>query len=201
MGIYRQIHIEKRAVITVWKITESEIELNNLINDPTIEKKAKSIKATTQRLQYLASQLLIQRLALRELIHKDENGKPHLSDNRCISISHDTHYVALMLADYKCGIDLQTISEKVGRIAPKFLDLQDCIQPSEGLFALTLAWSAKEALYKIHGEPSIFFKEHLRLIRPLTNSRLQCEINNLELIEKYEISYQKIDNILLCFTT
>jgi 4'-phosphopantetheinyl transferase len=200
MGIYRQIHIDKRAVITIWKITESEDDLMAKVNDVEVREIAKSYKAITQRMQYLASQLLLEKLALRKLIIKDENGKPFLRDQRFISISHDSDYVAIMVADYLCGVDLQTSTEKVRRIASKFLAENDCIQPTDNLYRLTIGWSAKEALYKVHGNPRIFFKEHIRLISwSSILNRLHCEIQTSPLTETYEICYQPIDQVYLCY--
>jgi 4'-phosphopantetheinyl transferase len=200
MAIYRQIYINKHTCITVWKIVETEHELIGLINDPEILAKAKSYKATMQRMQFLASQVLLIHKGLLGGLKKDENGKPHLSDGRFISLSHDTCYVALMIADYNCGIDLQSVSEKVLKIAQKFLSDEDCIQPKDGLDQLTLAWSVKEALYKIYGQPTIFFKEHLRLqTHQLFKRQLECQIIKHANTERQVMKYQFIDDIVLCF--
>jgi phosphopantetheinyl transferase len=200
MGIYRQIHINKQSVITIWEISESEEGLFERTRALNVWEQAHAYKAQLQRKQFLAAQLLLEHLGVRHFILKDENGKPHLSDRQYISITHDSNYVAVMVADYPCGVDLQTVTEKVKRIAPKFLDKNDCIQDWNNLFMLTVGWSAKEALYKIHGNPLLFFKEHIRLSEfTKHDNSIQAQIFNLNQWEEYKIQYQQVDDVVLCF--
>jgi phosphopantetheinyl transferase len=200
LGIFRTISIKKEANITVWKITESEEELFSRVGDDEKVSKALLIKATIQRKQFLVSQILLQELNLKESIFKNINGKPLLNNGEYISISHDTNFVAIMVSKYPCGIDLQSISSKVLKIKSKFVDDSDCFTTSLSEEDLTLAWSVKEALYKINGDPMVYFKEHLRLI---SQNKDEMLLNALILHESYsqelKLRYRKLEDVFLVY--
>ncbi len=200
MGIFRTISIKKEANITVWKITESEEELFSRVGDEEKVNKALMIKAAIQRKQFLVSQILIQELNLKDSLFKDKNGKPLLKNGKFISLSHDADFVAIMISDFPCGIDLQSISSKVLKIKSKFVDTYDFCSTSLSEEDLTLAWSAKEALYKINGDPMVYFKEHLRLI---SHNKDEMLLNSSILHESYsqelKLRYRKLEDVFLVY--
>lgn len=201
MGIYRTISYKNLANITIWKITESESELFQLCNDVKISEKAYLIKATTQRKQFLASQLLLKKLTIDTLLEKDANGKPFLTNGIHLSISHDSEYVAVMLSNLKCGIDLQSVTTKIVNIKHKFVHSDDYCFISNDLEELTLAWSAKEALYKINGDPMVYFKDHLRLTTVNKEDALiNAQIIHENYSQKVNLRYRKLDDILIVYT-
>jgi 4'-phosphopantetheinyl transferase len=201
LGIYRTISIKKIANITLWKITESEDDLYLLCDDIVIKEKALSIKPITQRKQFLATQLLLKKLNLKGLLKKDLNGKPYLSNGNHISISHDSEYVAIMVSENACGIDLQSFSPKVLKIKHKFIHIDDYCALSNDINELTLAWSTKEALYKINGDPMVYFKEHLRLIsNNQKNQVIEAAIHHENYSQKVNLRYRKLDDLFLVYT-
>lgn len=201
MGIYRTISFKNLANITIWKITETEGDLYVMCDDLFITEKALSIKPITQRKQYLVTQLLLKHLNLSALLKKDVNGKPYLSNGQHISISHDSEYVAIMVGEFSCGIDLQSISSKVLKIKHKFIHPEDFCSNSNNETELTLAWSCKEALYKINGNPLVFFKEHLRLISIDTqNALIKSTVLNENYSQNINLRYRKLDDIFLVYT-
>ena len=198
MPRYREIYIKNLSKIIVWKITEEEHQLIDLIENPNVLEKVQNYKSISHRKQYLATQILLQQEKLDKLMTKDENGKPLLPKGY-ISISHDSNYVAVMLSKKKCGIDLQSESTKVMRIKHKFYDEDDAEIIGQEVPFYTLIWSLKEALYKVNGDPMVYFKEHIR-IKTILGNRIQASI----LYEKYQSDFQlavkKVDDLILTFT-
>lgn len=198
MPRYREIFIKKEARIIVWKITESEQDLIDLIQNPIHLEAIRNRKAESSRKQYLASRIILEQEGLDTELVKDENGKPKLKD-RHISISHDSDYAAVMIANYDCGIDLQSVSEKVLRIKHKFFDDNDkMIVPNE-LNGLTIAWSIKEALHKLNGDPLVYFKEHMRIISGDEHT-VQTKILHPDYLKDVTLELRRIDDLYLAYT-
>ena len=105
-----------------------------------------------------------------------------------VSISHTVGYVAVILSrDYEVGIDIEYVSERVGRIAARFLrndeNFTDCRQ-------LLTAWCAKETMYKLFSSDHLGYQE-MRVSpteRLMTNIRrnvtlqFRCEENQAFLL-------------------
>jgi 4'-phosphopantetheinyl transferase len=127
------------------------------------------IKSEKRRMERLAGRFLLKHL--KEdfplfNIRPDEHDKPRIDDNLYyFSISHSWPYVAAVVSPYvECGIDIQTWHPKMERLQNKFLS------PAEQTFfrndpsLITLAWSAKEAVYKWQGRRGVDFIEHLPVV-------------------------------------
>lgn len=155
-------------------------------------------KSSVSRKQYLATRILLEQEDLPSHISKDNNGKPHLEAGY-ISITHDTDYVAIMISDQLCGIDLQSSSDKVIRIKHKFIHPEDVLPTGDELNSLILVWSIKEALYKLHGDPLVFFKEHMR-INTIEKDIVKCKILHPLYLKDVTLEIRKIDNLYLAHT-
>lgn len=128
------------------------------------------IKNDNKKLQWFATRHLVNLMRGKpSQIEKDPVGKPVLNNPaQHISISHSPVFAAAMLSHTTpVGIDLEMVNPKVERIAYKFLrdDEIEAINPNEKIEKLILYWSAKEALYKLHGLGGIAFTTQL-LIDP-----------------------------------
>ena len=81
-------------------------------------------------------------------------GAPVINIDNChISISHTGGWVAIAHNDsHNIGIDIERCSSRVLRVREKFLNQLELteIQPND-IVANTIAWTAKEALYKLFG--------------------------------------------------
>lgn len=96
-------------------------------------------------------------------IEHQQDGKPILSNNWQLSISHTRGYAALMLsANKRVGVDIEYVSDRVERIARRF------IRPDEQAPDLThklLNWCAKEAAYKFYSEDRLeYFDMRVRFL-------------------------------------
>ncbi len=198
MPRYREIYIKKEAKIIVWKIVEDEEQLLLMLGDYSVPERFAKYKSELHRKQFLATQLLLQGENLLEKLEKDVNGKPIL-DNGYVSISHDSNYVALMISEKVCGIDLQSVTPKVLRVKHKFYDQDDAPVVGDEVVFQTLIWSIKEALYKVNGDPMVYFKEHLRIKR-IENNEAECEILHVDYKSHFKLSIKKVDDLFLVYT-
>ena len=161
----------------------------------------KALRANQKKKQFLASRLLIKvEFGNWKTIH-NPNGKPHPINNSSeISITHDKGIVGLIKSMNPCGIDIQEITPKVIRVKSKFVNENDFYSISEKEKDLTVLWCAKETLYKINGNPNIFFKEHMIIKESEEENTLIGKIIHPEYRKDYKLKVHFIENYCLVYT-
>ena len=155
--------------LAVWQITESHDELQALLPSEILtDAELASIHHPQKQIEFFCSRLTIKFLAnflgIKYLgIKKDEFGKPYLVGSTWqMSLTHTSNYVAAIMHPTKAlGIDMEKPSEKLFRIAPKFLLASEIMAANDDLEKLCIYWSAKEALYKLYGKRKVIFHENL----------------------------------------
>lgn len=94
----------------------------------------------------------------------DALGKPHLIDNKHISITHSYIFSAIIVSDQPVGIDIEMQREKILRIANKFTTFEDyktLANVDAVMRKLTIVWGAKESLYKLYAQEGLSFLKHI----------------------------------------
>jgi phosphopantetheinyl transferase len=171
MPLVYQQNINEDTRLGVWHIAESEDFF--LAKVPL----QKTITHPHKRLQHLAGRLLLTELFSDfplSLIEIADTRKPFLPNEAFhFSISHCGDYAAAMVSRVnRVGVDIEIISEKVGRIRDKFLSEKEQLMLTNTFedqhkvspeSALTLAWSFKEAMFKWFGDGGIDFRNHLHI--------------------------------------
>ena len=150
----------------LWYIEETEEELSFASQESCPD----DILHAQKRLEWLAARTLIKTL-LEEFgldyygLRKDEFGKPFLKEHpHQISLTHSFPYVAAQIDPlYPVGIDLEQPKEKLKIIAHRIFNAEEVRDAGDDLIKLCIYWSAKEALYKIHGKRNILFTHHLSI--------------------------------------
>lgn len=138
-----------------------------------------SFKNEKRRQLFYALRLIARKEGIKEIFY-DDNGKP-LCDGCFISISHSGDWVGLAIAVNPVGIDIEGVNEKILKIKDRFLDLEEQEVICENdLRKMTLCWSAKEAVFKIVGGETTFFKTNQKVIE------IRDEFMSLEYINKNE---------------
>ena len=173
MPLFYQHNIDGTMRLAVWKIEEEEDFF--LARVPL----KKEVSHPYKRLQHLAGRYLLPVLfsdfPLSEIEVADTN-KPFIPGERYhFSISHCGNYAAAIASsDLRVGIDIELETPRIEAIAPKFLSEREKALVEEWagldlmhLQLLTLIWSAKEAIYKWHGNRQMDFKEHMYLDGPI----------------------------------
>ena len=159
--------IENLTQFAVWEIEESEDELSEGLTISHVEKKKlNKLKSLVHRKGYLATRQLLKKLRIPPGSNKyDKNGAPYLIDGRYLSITHSRNFAAIAVSDKKVGIDLEFYREKIKKIGPRFLNIEETEISKDftDIKYLTKIWTAKEALYKIYSNPGINFKSQLHI--------------------------------------
>lgn len=105
----------------------------------------------------------------------------------------------------RVGLDLEFMTNKILRIADKFLRPEELenINKDLELYHLYLHWCAKEALYKICDKVDINFVTNLNIepFIPKDNGLMLGTVNNSYMNEKFTLNYFTIKNysIVWCY--
>ena len=147
-----------------WAILETEEELMEMWERGFQMEQMPTIKAAHRRSEWLASRLLMRELGITTISYLS-NGKP-VSPGCFISLSHSSNEVALVVSTTEVGLDIQFVNEKISIIRSRFCSDTEWqwlqVHP-ESLRALTIVWSAKEAVFKYYGE-EVEFAEHMQVM-------------------------------------
>lgn len=101
-------------------------------------------------IERFATFLLLKEAKANELLQYNEFGKPILSNGKFISISHDKNMVGIFIHHEEIGLDIQTVEERIHRIAPKFCNEHELNQFTT-TEERTAIWCTKEAIFKYFG--------------------------------------------------
>lgn len=171
-----QIPVAPEGRLGLWAIEEpEEILLAGLGLSPAEQTQLSTLKGP-KRLEYLCARALVHALSgLRERVPLEKNffGKPFLPGSPWgVSISHSYGFAAALLAPGDIGIDVQRLTDKIGRIAHKFLGdtEQQSLDNTHLIEHLHVFWGAKEAIYKAYGKKALDFRTHIR-VAPFAYSR------------------------------
>ncbi len=165
--LFYQQNINETTRLAIWKIEESEGFFS--LNIPL----KKEITHPHKRLQHLAGRYLLPML-FHDFPNKEieiaDTRKPYLPGEQYhFSLSHCADYAAAIVSrNHRVGIDVETMTPKVLLIKTKFLhpdelDFVHTHNESEQLKLLSVAWNAKEAIYKWYGLGKVDFSEMMRL--------------------------------------
>ncbi|NDV46856.1 hypothetical protein D0T49_07320 [Paludibacter sp. 221] len=156
------------ARLVIWKIVESVDELSREMNLPENIAELEKIKTEKRKLEFLAARVALKNILKEEFfIFYTPEGKPFLCDD-CynISISHSGIWVAVMLHPVRhVGVDIECLNDKVQKVYTRFLSVEEQKDLSDGtdIRQLQIAWSGKEALYKIIGNDAVDFAHDMRI--------------------------------------
>ena len=101
-------------------------------------------------IERFATLLLLKEAKLEDQLQYNEFGKPVLRDGQFISISHDKNIVGIIIQEQEIGLDIQTVEERIHRIANKFCNDNELNQ-FQSTEERTAIWCTKEAIFKYFG--------------------------------------------------
>ena len=188
--------------LLLWKLSETETQLNNLVNLSISSKlRLDLIKSSSQRKQFLGVQNLLSLHNINnEILFYDDNGKPHLLNNKFISISHSFDYCGVIVSDVKVGIDIEKFRSKILNISKKFVSESDlALIKVNSVENITKVWSIKEAVYKAFGHNKIDFKKNI-IIKSVNKefNKATVLIFNNEISENYSIEIYNFSQYICC---
>lgn len=135
---------------------------------------------------------------------KDEHGKSHsMNGNGFVSLSHTEGLAgAIFHRDTPVGIDMDIIREKILRIGFRFLDPSELDFLEKDPLHYTLAWSAKESIFKCQGRRGVSFRDNI-LLEPFSpdTTIIKAKIRETEHSDHhYTVHARKIGDIVLTYT-
>lgn len=104
------------------------------------------------------------------VIEYDQQGAPVIKNSQYkhISVSHCRDRVAVLLSARECGVDIECRDRRFSAIAERYLTEEEYLVASKANFDrqtfLALAWSAKEALYKMLRREGVDLCRDLRIV-------------------------------------
>ena len=105
-----------------------------------------------------------------------ESGKPFLVNSKeYISISHSQNFIGILKAPFDVGLDIEEINERIIKIKNRFLNEKELKLFDSSIENLTIAWTLKEALFKLNTRNGIDFRKEL-LIEGKTDDGYNCKM-------------------------
>ncbi|MDN3668276.1 4'-phosphopantetheinyl transferase superfamily protein [Echinicola jeungdonensis] len=136
--------------------------------------------------------------------YKDEHGKSHPMDGYGnVSLSHTNGLAAAIFhKEMPVGIDLDYIKEKVVRLGPKFLDPQEIDFLDNDPILYTMAWSAKESIFKCQGRKGISLRQNI-LLFPFSHldNVIKGKIYDTDFADHYyTVKVERDNDLILTYT-
>ena len=166
MSLYKTITVNPNTKVFIWKIEESFDTLSENINLTEIcANRVANMKSELHRCGFMSIRHLLAEAGYTDHnLYYDENGKPHLDDDKFISITHSFNFSAIIVSDVEVGIDIEKQRNKIIRIGHKFTPIEEyrTIANDDALIRkLTIVWCAKESLYKSFSEKGVSFLQNI----------------------------------------
>jgi 4'-phosphopantetheinyl transferase len=154
--IIYQRQIGEKATLVVWRASETTDQLLQKARLTSDQRAVyDQIHLEKRRREWLCTQILLRLIGGGRTLDFLPNGKPFLSGNYHISISHCGNLAGIVISPQPIGMDIQGVDEKIMRIRTKFCneaELQMLGSDPSALERYTMIWSAKEAIFKHFGE-------------------------------------------------
>lgn len=128
-------------------------------------------------------------------IQHNEAGKPLLKGFH-VSVSHTKGFAALIISKNKeVAVDIEYLSDRVKRIAPKFLRRDE---KAADLDSLLVHWCSKETVYKLFSSENLQFQE--MRVKPFdAMSDWNCEVENLKSRKKVVVDFELTMEFVLTY--
>lgn len=135
---------------------------------------------------------------------KDNHGKSQvMNGNGFVSLSHTIGLAgAIFHRDTPVGIDMDFIREKILKIGSRFLDKSEIEFLEKDPLHYTMAWSAKESIFKCQGKRGVSFRENI-LLEPFSSSAsiIRGKVKGTNFADhSYEVQVRVISNVVLTYT-
>lgn len=207
MPLYKTINSNPSTQILVWKITETFDELFGavVLNEKNLIR-LNGMKSEMHQRGFLSVRKLLQEAGYSDLdLYYDEFGKPHLKNEKHISITHSHDFSAIIISDEIVGIDIELQRDKIIRIADKFINEKELsrlrsIGVQDYIKKLTVKWGAKEAIFKIRNEKGISFKDHIK-VNPfeIIDEQGIAELHFGGLVKEFKVYFEEMEGFTLVY--
>jgi phosphopantetheinyl transferase len=199
MPLHKIITHDSATKIYIWKIEESFEDLFDEVALKDINLiRLNTMKSEMHQRGFLSVRKLLQEAGYSDFdLHYGQDGKPHLKDNKFISISHSFEFSTLIISDKPVGIDIELAKEKVLKIASRFMDIShlEGLSEEDKIRKATVVWGIKESVFKIKNEKGISFPDHIfENTFLLSDKKATAQLSFNNLIESFDIFFEEIDS-------
>lgn len=153
------------------------------------------INSIKRRCEWLTSRIAIREIFGDKVTTDYKEKAPILiGSDKFISISHCKDKLTLMVADKRCGIDIEKIDYDFSRVAKRFLSSDELSYLTKEDIAL--AWTIKEAAYKIIGVKDVDFSTMFKIKEiDHENKKTILTYNNTN----YNLYFFQIEGYNICY--
>ena len=177
----------------IWEMSDSPSDYHEWYAEASL-----LYKSEARRKEYVFVRALLERMTgAKQVILHDKSGKPYLDGNMQISLSHTKGYRAVIVSDSRAvGIDIEYMSDRVDKIARKFIRNDE---PMATTIQKLLLWSAKEAVYKLFSSYRLDYFE-MRVFPFEVSWQGIMRIENLRNHSIVDVAYRVCQNYVLTYT-
>ncbi len=182
---------DKNSLISVWEINESLDEIKRHFKNQELH----NFKSRKRQLEFLCTRLLLKEINPELKIEYNKFGAPELNNHNYVSISHTNKLACAIISNDKTGIDVELISGKAFKIRNRFLSKKDNVELNNK--EVTLAWSAKECMFKWFQKGDINFKKdiEIRSIKYAPKQEIDVKFRD----SSYVLKFMEIQNHFLVY--
>ncbi|MFV8225141.1 4'-phosphopantetheinyl transferase family protein [Christiangramia aquimixticola] len=200
MPLYKTITVDQGTKVFIWKVEESFERLSEGIDlTAHCRERVDGMKSEIHRRGFMSIRHLLAEAGYTDHdLYYDDHGKPHLKDDKYISITHSFNFTAIIISDKDVGIDIEKQRDKILKIANKFtpLDEYHTLANEEALIRkLTIVWGAKESVYKLIAQPGIGFLQHINVTDfDFDTAKTTTHVRYNGLDNWYDINFLEFEN-------
>jgi 4'-phosphopantetheinyl transferase EntD len=206
MGFVKKIK-NNLGTIGIWKFDESSEELATRISlNPEEQLKYKNLKVEKRKKEFLALRILLQELLMAKCeVYYGKYGNPQLKNyNLHLSISHSDELLTVFITSVKGGIDTENTLRNTEKIKTRYLsekEIKDTENNQNPALTRIVYWSAKEAIYKCALQPSVEFKNQIKIesfnLKSKGNFRGSLKTSSENII--FNLSYFFLENNVVVY--
>ncbi|WP_332910339.1 4'-phosphopantetheinyl transferase superfamily protein [Algoriphagus boritolerans] len=120
-----------------------------------------------------------------------------------VSLTHTFGFAgAIFHRELPVGIDMDLVREKILKIGFRFLDPAELEFLEKDPFHYTMAWSAKESIFKCQGKRGVSFRENI-LLEPfeVNAMKIKGRIRGTDFADHhYTVDVRRLENVILTYT-
>lgn len=168
MNIHQRIEIPRGRILLAR--VRPEAENSPLLTDDDLDYLA-TLAAPARRAQWsTCREILRSELGAEATLRYSTSGaliltKP-VGEVRYVSISHSSEWVAVMLCEGRCGVDVESLERNFSRVASRYIshEERERLEHRVGCHFEAIMWSAQEALYKYGSNPGLDFLQDIVVV-------------------------------------
>ena len=159
--------VELNSGYIIVEEVDPQADLSPLLTDDDHQHLA-TLNSPARRSQWATWRTIVRRhLGPTATLRYNAAGAPILvapvGDISHLSVSHSARLVAVMFADRRCGVDIESLDRNFGRISARYISPteREALATTAGPHFEAIMWSAKEAVYKYAQASGVDFTEEM----------------------------------------